>query len=237
MCTLTGQYATTNTRFSIVCTPNAVTNKQCPQLTNNGAGITLTVASSSFCAHVVDNVGVTLSMNSYSDSAFQNPNPTFVVQPNGNMFFLVSVQSSPKVSVTGLTVDQVVITSPHLANNGQLVLYDSINSNPATTPAGTTFQYDQASFTLPASGGPYAGFSIGEVPSWNVVQDTLDAATVQAQITVSYQGGGKKRFVHQSTLATQVGTNANVEVHGSNSSITIAHSFLLCLVFLFFLFL
>jgi hypothetical protein len=217
MCQLNGQYLASNTRFQLQCTPNAIKKGQCPKLNNAGAGITLTVVSSSFCAQVVENVGVTLSMNSYSDSNFQTANPSFVIQPNGFMYFLVSVQSSPKVSVTSLTIDQVTINSPHLPNSG-VVLYDSINSNPALTSSGITFQYNVNSFTLP-SGGVYAGFSIGEVSAWNVLQDTLDSATVSAQITVGYQGGQKRSLAQSSGQSTLVATTSPVFIHGASASI------------------
>jgi len=217
-------YSTSNTRFQLQCTPAAVQNNQCPQIlsANSGVGISLAIASSSFCAQVVENVGVTLQMAPYSDSVFSHQNPSFLVQPNGFMYFLISVQSSPKVSVSSLTVDQVALNSPHLPNGGQIVLYDSINSNPALTSYGTTFQYDVSPFTLPS--GVNAGFSIGSVQGWNVPQDTLDSATVTAQVTVNYQGLGKKRVILQSSQATQGTASTTLTLTGHSSSSTLPSS-------------
>jgi len=177
-------------------------------------------------------------MSSYSDHAFANPNPAFLVQANGYMYFLISVQSSPKVSVSSLTVDQVALNSPHLPNGGQIVLYDSINSNPALTTYGTTFQYDVSPFTLPS--GINAGFSLGTVNGWNVPQDTLDTATVTAQVTVNYQGLGKKRVVLQSSQSTQGTASTTLSLTGHSSASTVPSSIsfilvltvvLLCLLF------
>jgi len=187
MCTLDGVYASSDSRFQIQCVPAAANN--CPSLSNTGAGITLTVSSSSFCGQVVENVGVTLAMNSYSDPNFSEQNSAFVIQNGGFMYFLLTVASSPQVSVVSLYVDQVTINSATLPN-GELVLFDSINSNPPVTSSGITFQYDGSSFNLP-SNGVNAGFSIGEGPYWNVALDNQSPATVAAQVTVSYQGGAK----------------------------------------------
>jgi len=208
MCTLNGVYATSNTRFQITCVPAAANN--CPSLlpSNTGVGITLTVSSSSFCGQVVENVGVTLEMNSYSDPNFSQENSAFAIQPNGYMYLEVTVASSPQVSVVSLYVDRVTINSASLPN-GQLVLFDSINSNPPVTSAGTTFQYDGSSFNLPS--GVNAGFSIGVDSSWNVAQDNQSPATVSAQVTVSYQGGAKKRSLMNIQTSTSGSTQTNSE--------------------------
>jgi len=157
-------------------------------------------------------------MSSYSDPNFSELNPAFVIQPNGYMYFQVTVQSSPQVSVSSLSVDQVSIISPTLPN-GQLVLYDAINSNPPVTSAGLTFQYGGSSFTLPS--GVNAGFSIGAVSAWNVALDTSSTVTVNAQITVSYQGGAKKRslmnFQTASSGSTQTNSQATVSLYPAKS--------------------
>jgi len=181
-----------------------------------GVGITLTVSSSSFCGQVVENVGVTLALNSYSDPNFSKENSAFVIQKGGFMYFLVTVASSPLVSVASLYVDQVTINSATLPN-GQLVLFDSINSNPPVTSAGTTFQYGGSSFNLPS--GVNAGFSIGEVSSWNIAEDDQNPATVAAQITVSYQGGAKKR----SLLNIQTPSSGSTQTN-SGTAITLTTS-------------
>jgi len=160
-------------------------------------------------------------MNSYSDPNFSELNPAFVVQPNGFMYFLVSVQSSPQVSVSSLAVDQVTITSSTLPG-GHLVLYDAINSNPPVTSAGLTFQYGGSSFTLPS--GVNAGFSIGEVSAWNIALDASSPVTINAQITVSYQGGAKKRSLMNfqtassgSSGSTQTNSQTTVSLYSAKS--------------------
>jgi len=162
-----------------------------------------------FVGKWLKNVGVTLAMNSYSDPNFSEQNSAFVIQNAGFIYFLVAVESSPQVSVVSLYVDQVTINSATLAN-GQLVLFDSINSNPPVTSSGTTFQYGGSSFNLP-SNGVYAGFSIGEVSAWNVPQDGQSPATVAAQVTVSYQGGAKKRSLMNIQTSTSGSTQTNSE--------------------------
>jgi len=164
-------------------------------------------------------------MNSFSDNQFKNANPTFVVQQNGNMFFLISVQSSPQVTVSGLSVNQVTISSTHLPGGG-VVLYDSINSSPnPVTSNGVTFNYNAATFTLPS--GVYAGFSVGEVSAWNVVQDTLDAVTVQAKVTISYQGGQKRHVEAEFQTGSQTtygSTSSMIQLqHTAASSSIVAH--------------
>jgi len=230
MCTLNGVYATSQNRFQIQCTTAAIANNNCPVILNPNASVSLNIASSSFCAQVVQNVGVTLLLQPYSDSAFNNLNPTFLVQPNGYMYFLISVSSSPQVTVSALTVDQVVINSPDLPN-GQLVLYDTVNFVPGgVTSVGTNFNYGVSSFTFP-SGSVYAGFSIGEVSNWNVALDNLDTVTVTAQVTVSYQGLGKKRSVVQASSATQVNAMSTINLKGSPSN-SLVSSVIMCMFFI-----
>jgi len=159
-------------------------------------------------------------MSSFSDPNFSVQNPAFVIQPNGFMYFMVSVQSSPQVTVSSLSVDQVTIISPTLPN-GQLVLYDSINSRPPVTSAGQTFQYGGSSFALPS--GANAGFSIGAVSNWNVALDSTSPVTVNAQITVSYQGGAKKKrsvtsFQSTPSGSTQTNSQTTVSLYSTTKS-------------------
>jgi len=183
-CTLNGIYTAAVGTFTIQCLPGAVSNTQCPQIYNPQVGITFNVSSSSFCAQVLVNVSATLSVNSFADSGFTIPTTNFLIQPNGNAYFLVTVASSPEVAVTGLVVSRVQIYSNILGST--ITLY-----NTAVLPSGTTFDF--AVIPNPPVSGVAAAFSFGVVSAFDVPRDTLDNVVVTALIEVEYQSVNKKR--------------------------------------------
>jgi len=211
-CTLNGIYTAAVGRFTIQCTQAAVNNGQCPQITNNGAGITLNISSSSFCGQVLANVSAVLSVNSFANSAFTTPTSNFLIQPNGIAYFQVAVQSSPEVTVTGLIVSRVQIFSAHLG--GTQTLYSN-----GLTSAGQTF-----SFSLDSSPGITTAFSFGVVSAFNVPRDTLDSVAVSALIQVEYQSVNKKRTVLVSsqyaptTTSTPSHVTTTLQLTGSTTS-------------------
>jgi len=212
-CVLNGIYAAAVGRFSIQCTQAAVNNGQCPQILNPAVGINLSITSSSFCGQVIANVSAVLSINSYADSSFTTPTPNFLVQPNGNAYFLVGVLSSPEVAVTGLIVSQVQIYSTHLG--GTQTLY----TNGQLTSTGASF-----SFEIVASTGVTTAFSIGMVSAFNVPRNTLDNVAVTAVIEVEYQSVNKKRMALASlqfesgTSSTPSYVSTSLLLTGSSSS-------------------
>jgi len=214
-CTIDGIYTAAQGRFSIQCVQAAVTNNQCPQILNSGAGITLNISSSSFCGQVVSDVAAVLSINSYTDATFATQTSNFLVQPSGVAYFQVAVQSSPEVTVTGLAVSRVQITANHLASGSPttLTLYQN-----GITVAGSTFLFS----TLPSSGVTTA-FSFGMVPAFNIPRDTMDSVVVSGLIQIQYQSVNKKRTVlvrlqSDSGLSTSGHVQSNFQLEGSSSS-------------------
>ena len=119
-----------------------------------------TITSSNFCGQLVDDVGVTLQMFSYDTNALDTAHQTnqFVLQPNGNAFFGISVLSSPKVSVSALQVVRVTLSSNGLGV--PRVLY-----NAGLTTDGTNFGYQ----SIP--GTTTVGFGFALTSGFNIPRD------------------------------------------------------------------
>jgi len=185
-CVLNGIYTAAVGRFTIQCLPSAESNNQCPQALDPQVGISLGISSSSFCAQVIANVSTTLSLESFADSEFTVPTTNFLIQPNGNAYFLVTVESSPEVTVNGLTVSRVQIYSVYLGST--VTLY-----NNAILPAGETFDFSVIS--NPPVSGVATAFSFGVVSAFDVPRDNLGDVVVTALIELSYESVNKKRMI------------------------------------------
>jgi len=222
-CTLNGIYIAAVGRFTLQCTQAAITNGQCPEILNPDVGITLNISSSSFCGQVLANVSAVLSINSYNDAAFTEPASSFLVQPKGEVYFQVTVVSSPQVTVTALAVSSVQISSAYI---GAQTLYQN-----GITTAGINF-----GFSLASSSGVTTAFSIELVSFFNVPLNIEAPVTFEVVVAITYESGAKKRFIEKrtvqytlqgeqsSTASTPSHVVTAIQVTGSSSFASSLHS-------------